>query len=40
VDHRATRKKVIAGLVLGGICGWGSVIPIEATGTLADGLAS
>jgi beta-barrel assembly-enhancing protease len=28
VDHRATRKKMIAGMVLGGLGGWGSVISI------------
>ena len=28
VDHRATKKKVIAGMVLGGLGGWGSVISI------------
>jgi predicted Zn-dependent protease len=28
VDHRATRKKMIAGMVLGGLGGWGSVISL------------
>jgi predicted Zn-dependent protease len=28
VNHRATRKKMIAGMVLGGLGGWGSVISI------------
>ena len=28
VNHRATRKKTIAGMVLGGLGGWGAVISI------------
>ena len=28
MDHRATRKKMIAGMVLGGLGGWGGVISI------------
>jgi beta-barrel assembly-enhancing protease len=28
IDHRATRKKMIAGMVLGGLGGWGGVISI------------
>jgi predicted Zn-dependent protease len=28
VDHRATRKKVMAGLVLGGLGGWGGLISV------------